>query len=97
RVAVGAHPGFGDREHLAARELSLHAVDLFNEIGDQIGGCLCGAGGWEKAVRYVKPHGALYNQACRDVHIASPMVAAAAKWSLPILALPDSQLEELCR
>jgi len=97
RVAVGAHPGYRDRQHFGRRELSLGAVELFNEISNQIEWLLRRAEVLGKAVRYVKPHGALYNQACRDVHIASPMVAAAAKWNLPILALPDSQLEELCR
>jgi UPF0271 protein len=97
RVAVGAHPGYRDREHFGRRELALESVELFNEISDQIEWLLRRAEVLGKAVRYVKPHGALYNQACRDVRVAPSVVAAAEKWNLPILALPGSQLEELSR
>src|SRR5206468_8472456 len=46
-------------------------------------------------VRYLKPHGALYNQACREDRFARPIVAAARALGLPILALPGSRLEAL--
>ena len=50
-------------------------------------------------VAYVKPHGALYNRACRDVAHAEAVVAAVADYAaglphhprpLPILTLPTS-------
>ena len=46
---------------------------------------------------YVKPHGALYNQACRDPIFASAVVEAAGGYDLPIVGLPDSQLEAAAR
>ena len=45
------------------------------------------------ALRHVKPHGALYNMACRDDHYARPVVAAAALFGLPVMGLPGSRLE----
>ena len=47
-------------------------------------------------VHYVKPHGALYNQACRDRDIADVFVIAAAQFHLPVVGLPGSQLEAAC-
>src|SRR5436305_822070 len=66
QVAVGAHPGFADREHFGRRELQRTEQQVFEECAYQVG-ALCGvalAAGTR--VRYVKPHGALYNMACRE-------------------------------
>jgi UPF0271 protein len=96
-VAVGAHPGYRDPANFGRRELVLDEKTLFTEIDAQ----LALFQGWADAlgvsVQYMKPHGALYNQACRDERVARPVVAAAAKWNLPILALPDSRLEGMSR
>ena len=48
-------------------------------------------------VRYVKPHGALYNTAAVDVWQASAIVAAIVDYDrhLPVLCLPGSMLAEL--
>ncbi len=48
------------------------------------------------ALRYVKPHGALYNMACRDDAIALPLIAAVEPFGLALMALPDSRLQVLC-
>ena len=48
-------------------------------------------------IRFLKPHGALYNQAQRDTTIASGVVAAADQLGLPILGQPGSEVETLCR
>jgi UPF0271 protein len=45
------------------------------------------------ALQHVKPHGALYNRACRDDAWARPVVEAAALFGLPLLGLPGSRLE----
>jgi UPF0271 protein len=96
-VAVGAHPGYRDREHFGRREMSHDASALFDEIVGQIETMLHWADDLGVVVRYLKPHGALYNQACRDDRVAEPVVAAAERWRLPILALPESRLEALSR
>ena len=46
-------------------------------------------------LRYVKPHGALYNMACRDDAYARPVVAAAELFGLALMGLPGSRLEAL--
>jgi 5-oxoprolinase (ATP-hydrolysing) subunit A len=44
-------------------------------------------------VHYVKPHGALYNQVCRDRELADVFIIAAAQFQLSVVGLPGSQLE----
>jgi UPF0271 protein len=46
-------------------------------------------------LRYVKPHGALYNMACRDDAYARPVVAAVVLFGLKLMGLPGSRLETL--
>jgi UPF0271 protein len=92
QVAVGAHPGYPDREHFGRRELDLQEYELWAEIASQIGGLIGLAKAEGGPVRYVKPHGALYNQACRDWAVARSVVAAASLYDLPVVGLPDSAL-----
>lgn len=92
-VAVGAHPGYADREHFGRRELVLDSttvrqlclsqVTLLNELAGRLGAKLT----------HLKPHGALYNQACRDIQLANALIEVAEQFQLAMLALPDSELE----
>jgi UPF0271 protein len=91
-TAVGAHPGYPDREHVGRRELDLPEHELWAECAHQIGGLIGLALAGDVTIRYVKPHGALYNQACRDRIIARAVVAAAALYDLPVVGLPGSAL-----
>lgn len=93
-ITVGAHPGFADREHFGRRETHLDDAPLFDLIREQIETLTRWASAEGTIVRYAKPHGALYHQACRDDRVARIFVNAAA---MPILALPDSRLEVACR
>jgi len=96
-VTVGAHPGYPDRENFgrvefdlsdrAITELVQHQLKALDERGREKG----------IVMRYVKPHGALYNQACRDRRIADAIVAAVVDSQRPIVGLPSSQLEAACQ
>src|SRR5262249_24799089 len=44
-------------------------------------------------VRFLKPHGALYNQAQRDGAVAAGVVAASREIGLPVLGLPGGRVE----
>jgi UPF0271 protein len=94
-VQIGAHPGFPDREGFGRNELTLTPQQVFEDCVYQIGalqGLAKAAGG---QARYLKPHGALYNMACRDDIYAAPIVAAAKVSGLKLMALPGSRLEAL--
>ncbi len=94
-VQVGAHPGFPDREHFGRRELPRSEEQVFEDCVYQIGALtgLARAVGLE--LRYVKPHGALYNMACREDAYARPIVAAVELLGLQLMGLPGSRLEAL--
>src|SRR5262249_49385843 len=61
----------------------------------QIGGLAGLAEAVGLSLRYVKPHGALYNMACRDEAYARPVVHAAALFELDVMGLPESRLQAL--
>jgi len=93
-VAVGAHPGHRDREHFGRRELQIPSRDVLEETHSQIQALKALADRFGVKVRYVKPHGALYNQACRDDAFADAVVSACALGGLPVVGLPGSRLQE---
>lgn len=94
-VSVGAHPGYDDRAHFGRRELVLGEAEVLQLCAYQIGALAGLARSVGATIRYLKPHGALYNQACRDDRFARPVIAAAELFGLPLLALPSSRLEVL--
>jgi UPF0271 protein len=95
QVRTGAHPSFPDREHFGRRELERSEERIYEDCVYQVGALIAlgGAVGWP--IRHIKPHGALYNLACRDDTFARPVVAAAEFFALALLGLPGSRLEVL--
>jgi UPF0271 protein len=94
-VQVGAHPGFADREHFGRRELARTEQQVFEDCVYQIGALAGLARAVDVPLRYVKPHGALYNMACRDDAYARPVVDAVALFGLHVMGLPNSRLQAL--
>ena len=96
-VVIGAHPGYPDREGFGRREWSLDHLTLVNRVCgqvDELAGLADEAG---TVLRFVKPHGALYNQAHRDGAVAVPLVTAVADRGLPILGQPGGLVQKLAR
>jgi UPF0271 protein len=93
-VAVGAQVGYRDLAGFGRRRIDYDLNELRDDILYQIGAleAFCRVAGTR--VRYVKPHGALYNTAAVDVGQASAVVAAVADYdaSLPVLCQPGSVL-----
>lgn len=96
-VQVGAHPSFQDREHFGRREMTRTPVQIFEECVYQIGALTGLAQSLGMKLRHVKPHGALYNMACRDDEYALGIVEAARQFGLTLMGLPGSQLEALSK
>ena len=96
-TAVGAHPGYRDLSGFGRRALDVDAAELTGEVIYQIGALqsLARAAGTE--VRYVKPHGALYNRIAVDPVQAQAVIDAlcAVEPELPLVVLPGSVVEEL--
>ena len=94
-VRVGAHPSFPDRVHFGRRDLDRSEQEVYEDCVYQIGALAGIARACGTALSHVKPHGALYNMACRDDHYARPVDAAAELFGLPLMGLPASRLEAL--
>jgi 5-oxoprolinase (ATP-hydrolysing) subunit A len=75
-VAVGAHPGFDDRENFGRREIVLPADAIFSLVADQVGAFHALAVSLGVHPQHVKPHGALYNMAARNEEMADAIVRA---------------------
>jgi UPF0271 protein len=92
RVAIGAQPGYRDLAGFGRRFIDYEPADLVADVLYQIGaldGLARAAGG---RVRYVKPHGALYNAIVRHEGQAAAVVEAVRRYDpgLPVLGLPGS-------
>jgi 5-oxoprolinase (ATP-hydrolysing) subunit A len=94
-VVVGAHPGYPDRENFGRRDQAIPGEMLESMIVTQLValGTLAARAG--VAVKYVKPHGALYNQAQRDRDVAEHLLRPLSRRNLPVLCQPESFVEEV--
>ena len=93
-VSIGAHPsfpdklGFGRREmRIADDELQRHIVKQIEILAEE-----CGRAG--ATLRYVKPHGALYNLASRERRAADVIASsvAAVDRELVLLGLAGNEM-----
>lgn len=78
-VAIGAHPGYRDRESFGRVPLEISAAELRADLIVQIGALREIAGRAGTVVTHVKAHGALYNRAERDDGIAQSIAAAVSE------------------
>jgi UPF0271 protein len=75
-VAIGAHPGFADRENFGRVELRVSTDEIRGFVRNQVQHLLAIAQQCNARVRHVKPHGALYNLAARDHGVAQAVADA---------------------
>lgn len=94
-VQIGAHPGYADLQGFGRRHIAMSAEELaalfIYQLGALQGICIS-----EKTeIRYVKPHGALYNNMMRSDEIFNVLLKALAQYNstlpLMIMAVPDRQ------
>lgn len=95
-VAVGAHPGYADRENFGRREMYLSEDEIYRLVTGQVIllAEICGKDKIDLA--HVKPHGALYNQAAKDMNIARAIASAVRDFSREVIlvGLAGSRLVE---
>jgi 5-oxoprolinase (ATP-hydrolysing) subunit A len=75
-VKLGAHPSYPDREHFGRRSLSIASERLRESLVAQLTALRDAAALEGIAVRHVKPHGALYNDAHSERELAAVVVEA---------------------
>ena len=93
-VTVGAQVSYRDLAGFGRRRMDVAPPELRDDVTYQIGALDAFARAAGTAVRYVKPHGALYNTVVGDESQADAVVEAVATYDagLPVLGLPGSQL-----
>lgn len=93
-VAIGAHPGFPDPENFGRKEMLMPEDELFDSLANQIVliRFWCRVEG--AIMHHVKPHGALYNMAAKDIRISKTIVNVVKEIdsSLIIYGLSNSHL-----
>ncbi|WAX70472.1 5-oxoprolinase subunit PxpA [Gallibacterium anatis] len=92
KVRIGAHPSFPDRENFGRTNMQLPDDELKACLLYQLGAvkALCDAEG--VSLSYVKPHGALYNQAAKDESLAALITLTIKQFdpSLKLMGLSGS-------
>jgi UPF0271 protein len=98
-VAVGAQVSYPDLVGFGRREMDVPAAELTADVLYQIGAVEAFARSAGSRVRYVKPHGALYNRIARDPVQAAAVVEAVRRYdpALPLLTLPGSAAMDAAR
>ena len=96
-VVVGAHPGYPDRENFGRVPVPLSDGELVEEVARQIRALL--RVDPDLKIAHVKAHGALYNEAWRDVAVANAIIAGVeivfpAPTDVAVFAAPNSALAE---
>jgi UPF0271 protein len=91
-VAIGAQVSYPDLVGFGRREIDVPAGDLTADVLYQLGALEAFAKAAGSRVRYVKPHGALYNRIAGDPVQAAAVVEAIRRYdpALPLLTLPGS-------
>jgi len=93
-VAVGAHPGFPDRENFGRTAMQLPPETVYAQTLYQIGALATIVQAEGGRMRHVKPHGMLYNQAAKDAVLADAIARAvhACDPDLILVGLAGSEL-----
>ncbi|WP_425310410.1 5-oxoprolinase subunit PxpA [Ammonicoccus fulvus] len=96
-VSIGAHVSYPDLRGFGRRFLDVSPDELTADVLYQLGALSAMAGAAGTSVRYVKPHGALYNAIVHHEAQAGAVLDAIAAFEpgLPILALPGSAVLRL--
>ena len=93
-VTVGAHPGYPDLLGFGRRDIEATPAEVETWVLYQIGALRALAVAEGTSVRYVKPHGALYNKATRHAPTADAIAQAVALAgdNLLLLGLPNTEI-----
>jgi UPF0271 protein len=75
-VAIGAHPGFADKENFGRTEMHLSSSEVYDLVTQQVYLLQKITHASAAKLHHVKPHGALYNMAAKDPVLAKTIAKA---------------------
>jgi UPF0271 protein len=92
-VAIGAHPSYPDKANFGRKEMDLPLQEIKDLVIEQIQIVKKIAAEAGRSLHHVKPHGALYNQAARNMNIATIIAEAVIEVdaSLILFGLANSE------
>jgi 5-oxoprolinase (ATP-hydrolysing) subunit A len=98
-VALGAHPGLPDLQGFGRREMAVTPGEAYGMVLYQTGALAAFARARGAVLTHVKPHGALYNRACRTPDLARAVARAVRDFdpALFLTGLSGSALLEAGR
>jgi UPF0271 protein len=98
-VGIGAHPGFPDLVGFGRRAMQLTPEEIENTVLYQVGALAVFARSAGSELAHVKPHGALYNMAAKDIEVARAVVRGVARAGekLIMVGLAGSAMIEAAR
>jgi len=85
KIAIGAHPGYPDRENFGRLELKLSSREIADSVFEQVKALHEIVRRLGAKIRHVKPHGALYNQAAQNGEIAAAIAEGVARWNRDVV------------
>ncbi len=93
-VRLGAHPSYPDRANFGRKSMAIGSPALRTTLVEQIGALRDIAGREAVPLHHVKPHGALYNDAHKDI-VLSRVIVEAMRAVDPALALVCSSTSQM--
>jgi UPF0271 protein len=96
KLQIGAHPGFPDIMGFGRREMYVPSEALNAYLIYQMGALDGFMKEYGKTIQHVKPHGALYNMAAKDIDLSRTIAAAIYSYNprLPFVGLACSAMEK---
>lgn len=88
QVTIGAHPSYSDRANFGRKSPNLEKLDtsrLFDSLCDQVTQLQIITERTSAKLSYIKPHGALYNDAWHSSKIQNVLYQLAQQFSLPLV------------
>ncbi len=77
-VAIGAHPGFADRENFGRRSMQLSPDEIYQLVTSQLSQLQQVVHDEGRIITHVKPHGALYNMSAQQEDMSTAILRACA-------------------
>lgn len=92
-IRIGGHPSYPDRENFGRLSIQMAPAQIVETVLDQIARLQKIAASDGARVAYIKPHGALYNDAAVDPLVGRAMLDVVDRLELPLMVLQGGPLQ----
>jgi UPF0271 protein len=92
-VTIGAHPGLPDLQGFGRREMNISANEVYQITLYQTGALYGMARAADARLHHVKPHGALYNMAARDIKLGRAIAQAVYDFDAALILYAPANSE----